>query len=1014
MALQKQNVNISFAKGLDTKSDPKQIPIGNFLSLENSIFDKGGLLQKRNGFQQLGSLPNDTSTYLTTLNNNLIAVGESISAYNSNTETWVSCGTYQPMEISTLPLVRNNVNQIQSDAAIASNGLICTVYTEVNGAGTFYKYTVADSSTGQAIIAPSLIPVGSGTVTGSPRVFCLGNYFILVFTNVISATSHLQYIAINVNNPTIMTANTDIASSYISAATLSWDGIVSDNNLYVAYNTTTGGQAVKVVYLTQHLTLVSAVTFSGRTATMMSLSADPSTMYVYVSFYDSASSTGYALIVDKLLNTILTPTEWAASGTFLNITSAAQNGVLMIFYEVSHNYSYDSSIPTHFVSAVTMTVGGTVGTPIISIRSLGLSSKAFIQNGNIFYLGAYQSPSQNTYFLVNATTSTSASPQIVAKIAYENGGGYLPLGLPNVSLYNSEFYIPYLYKDLIEALSTTANPQQTTTGGIYAQTGVNLASFAFTLANIDSVSIGNDLHLSGGFLWMYDGVNPVEHNFFLWPDSIEVAGSGTSGSMTAQQYYYQVTYEWGDNQGNIFRSAPSIPVTVTLTSDTSVSIHIPTLRLTYKDGANPVKVVIYRWSVAQQSYYQVTSIALPTLNDTTIDSITFTDTLADSSILGNNLIYTTGGVVEDVNGPASNVFTLFDTRLWLVDAEDPNLLWYSKQVIESTPIEMSDLFTVYIAPNTGVQNATGPITALSPMDDKLIIFKRDAIYYINGTGPDNTGANSQYSQPIFITSTVGCSNQQSIVLMPDGLMFQSDKGIWLLGRNLQTIYIGAPVEAYNASLVESAVSIPATNQVRFTLNSGITLMYDYYYSQWGTFSNIPALASTIYENLHTFVNHFGELYQEQPGVYLDGTSPVLMNFTTGWLNLAGIQGYERIYDFYLLGQYYSPHKLAIGVAYDYNSSPSQQSIISPLNYNAPWGGDSTWGASTPWGGTPSLEEWRVHTARQTCSALQISLQEIFDSTYNVQAGVGLTLSNINMRLGIKKGARPIPSSRAVG
>ena len=36
MALQKQPVAINFVKGLDTKSDPFQVNVGNFLSLNNS------------------------------------------------------------------------------------------------------------------------------------------------------------------------------------------------------------------------------------------------------------------------------------------------------------------------------------------------------------------------------------------------------------------------------------------------------------------------------------------------------------------------------------------------------------------------------------------------------------------------------------------------------------------------------------------------------------------------------------------------------------------------------------------------------------------------------------------------------------------------------------------------------------------------------------------------------------------------------------------------------------------
>ena len=77
----------------------------------------------------------------------------------------------------------------------------------------------------------------------------------------------------------------------------------------------------------------------------------------------------------------------------------------------------------------------------------------------------------------------------------------------------------------------------------------------------------------------------------------------------------------------------------------------------------------------------------------------FVDTLADDPFWEMRFYLHTGGVVEDVNAPASNIMTLFDTRLWLVDAEDPNLLWFSKQVIESTPVEMSDLFTILCGAN---------------------------------------------------------------------------------------------------------------------------------------------------------------------------------------------------------------------------------------------------------------------------------------------------------------------------
>lgn len=1027
----KQPLQINFAHGLDTKTDPKQVSPGKFLALQNTVFNTGGLLQKRNGYKNIAAFPG--STYLTTLNGNLTAVGSTISAYSSANSSSVNKGTIQPMEVSTLPMIRNSINQNQCDSVVAPNGLCCVVYTQNNSNTDNYFYAILDSVTGQNIVSPTPIPA-SNTAVGSPRVFLLGNYFILVYTNRVSSTNNLAYVAISTQSPQIITTEADIANAYIPATTLSWDGVIANNNLYIAYNTISGGQSVKVTYLTpQQASLGSSpqapVTFSGSIATIMSLCADisnPQSPIIYASFYDSAGGTTHSLAVDVNLVTKMSPTSITTSGSILNVTSAAQNGVCTIYYEVSNTYSYDSGLATNYVASRKVTLPATVTTGTVSpaagtaasgtviVRSVGLASKAFIVNNIQYFLSAYSSTYQPTYFLINGTTSLAASPQVVGKLAYENGGGYLTLGLPSVSVYGAEAQVAYLYKDFIAAENTvSATPVAGQVLGAYSQTGINLGSFTIGTQNIDTAEVAGNLHISGGFLWSYDGYYPVEHNFFLFPDNIEVTGSTTGGSMTAQEYFYCWCFEWEDNQGNVYRSAPSIPVSVTTTGSTSTVLNnIPYLRLTYKIP-NAAKLVGYRWSQANPIFYRFTSLTHVILNQTTTDSLSYTDGVPDSAIIGNDILYTTGGVVEDVNGPATNIMTLFDTRLWLVDAEDPNLLWFSKQVIEATPVEMSDLFTFYVAPTTAAQGSTGPITALAPMDDKLIIFKENAIYYINGTGPDNTGSNNNYSQPIYITSTVGCANQSSIVFMPSGIMFQSSKGIWLLGRDLSTQYIGAPVEQFNSSLVQSAVNVPETNEVRFTLSTGQTLMYDYYYQQWGAFVGVPAISSCVYQGLHAFLNSYGKVLQEDPGSYLDDSNPVLISFTTSWLNLAGISGYQRIYEFQLLGDYISPHLLSVYVAFDFGA-PIQHSMIHPTNYTGSYGSDSAFGQTSQFGGPGNLEQWRVQTQIQKCQVFQITIQEVFDSTFGVLAGQGLNLSGINCVIGVKKGYRPLKGANSVG
>ncbi len=1003
MALEKQSLPINFAQGLDLKSDPFQVQPGKFLALENSVFTKANLLQKRNGNRQLSDLPNTTYKYTTTFNNNLTAVGPTLAAYSSSSSTWINKGTIIPLKLNTLPLIRTSSNQSQCDSALASNNLICTVFTET-APSTAYKYAIADSVTGQNIVAPTVI----ATPSESPRVFLLGNYFMIVF----SQAGTIKYISIPINNVSAPSAATTLVTNYAAGALTqpAFDGVVYNNNLYIAYNGSDGGGAIRATYINSFLVQQTATTgtniANAKSADIISVCADTVNANIWVSFYKTAGTTGYTLAVDPTLVSVLAATQFVAAGTLLNITSLASTGVVTIFYELSTVYSYGTSLPTNVITKRTCTIAGVLGTATTVSRSVGLASKAFFIGTTMYMLSAYSSAYQPSYFLMDS------SGNIASKLAYSNGGGYLTLGLPQVTVVDTIAYVPYLIKDLIIAANKSQAPAST--APVFTQTGINLAEFNFTTDGMNSTEIGSNLNLSGGLLWAYDGYQIVEQGFNVYPDNVIVTTATGVGNITAQTYYYVAIYEWADNQGNIHRSAPSLAVSqVTTTASSTNTIKVPTLRLTYKT-ANPVKIVLYRWSTAQQTYFQVTSLTSPTLNSTTTDNVTITDALADSAIVGNSILYTTGGVIENIGAPATSVQALFKSRLFAVDAEDKNLLWYSKQVIESTPVEMSDLFTIYVAPTTASQGSTGNITALSAMDDKLIIFKNNAIYYIVGTGPDNTGANNDFSEPVFITSTVGCDNQNSIVFMPQGLMFQSDKGIWLLGRDLTTIYIGSSVEDFNNSVVLSALSVPTTNQVRFTLDTGETLMYDYFFGQWGSFTGAPAISSTLYQALHTFIDSYGRVFQESPGVYLDGSRPVLMNFTTSWFNLAGLQGFERAYFFYLLGTYISPHKLSIGVAFDYNSSPTQTVIISPDNYSAPYGGDSLYGGASVYGGASNIEQWRIFFDKQKCQAFQITVSEIYDPSFGVASGAGLTLSGLDLIVGTKGSYPRLKAANAVG
>jgi hypothetical protein len=1019
--LQKQPVDIRFSQGLDTKTDPYQVTIGKFLTLVNSIFTTGGRLTKRPGFSPITNLPNTAQTTLTTLNDNLIATGSNLYAFSEDTNQWLNTGIVQPVQLNVLPIVRTSTSQTSPDAAVSASGLVCVVYADSSDA----YYQIVDSVTGQQIVNRTQLPA----TAVNARVFLLGVYFIITFTATVSGASHLRYIAIPTANPLNPGTAQDIITT-LTGLNIGYDGYVANNNLYLAY--ANAGSTINVQYLTSTLILSSPAIISGHTSTLMSVTVDTSasTAVVWATFWDSSSTNGYTTAFNQNLTPILAATQVITTTTIEEITSVATNSILSIVYENLNTYASPypvANIRSDFLSKLTVTQSGTVSSTTVLLRSVGLGSKAFIAaNGTIYMLADYgdtASPTssvQPTYFLIDFNGN------IYMRLAYANGGGYESSQvLPTVSVLGTSYYVPYLFQDFLVSVNKNTNlPSGTPTNGLYTQTGVNLAEFSINTVGQLSSEIAGTLNLTGGQLWEYDASKPVENNFQVWPENVQAVWAATGGSIVAipvsggsntNAYYYQVTYEWTNNQGNIERSAPSIPLAVTTTGSAStglITLYVPNLRLTYKTS---VRIIIYRWSQGQQNYYEVTSVTSPTISSTTSDFTVFQDTQSDAEILGNTLIYTTGGVVEDIAAPPCIASTLYNTRLFLVDAEDQNLLWYSKQVIENVPVEMSDLFTLYIAPTFGAQGSTGTMSALAAMDDKLIIFKRNAIYYMTGFGPDNTGANSDFSSPVFITSAVGCPNPQSIVLTPMGLMFQSDKGIWLLGRDLTTTYIGQGVEAYNSYTVMSSQTIPGTTQVRFVLNNNVTLMYDYFYQQWGTHTNVAAISSTLYQGKHTYLNSYGQVLQETAGSYLDNASPVLMSFTTAWINLAGLQGFERFYFFYLLGTYLSPFQLNISVGFNYNPGPVQSVLVTPDNATPNWGGDAQWGSNTNWGGgqgdgssadhSANVFAARIFPNQQKCESFQVSVQELFDASIGQSAGEGLTLSGLSLIVGAKRGFR---------
>jgi len=994
MAVAKQLVPIPFASGLDTKTDDRQTPAGKLLELKNGQFTKTGAISKRYGYRALsraieGGTTIDAAQAISSFKDELVLFsGSRVYSYVTAVGKWLDRGAaISVIAIDRQILRTNNTQQLNPDVAY-SNGVEMYAWEDSTGG---VRYSVVDADTGAFVVSSGLV----NATAGKPRLAAFNNRIYAFYTDGINNLLRKDVAPLS---PTTISVESTVFADL--SAFSSFDVIASPDGtaLYLAYLSSATAGTIFVAKYTAGATLVGLATVAtGANATDGSHSAvdlcATAAGNVWVSW-----STG-AHVKTACFDSALVPV--LAATNIQDVRAETLTGVehstvgnLQLCYE-----TYDATPSKRTVVSKTVTVGGAVAS-VGTLRSVGLSSRAFAGPASRYVNVAHESTFQSTYF----TIDISAAPfNVVAKINATVGGGLRTNNMVSciVEPATNVFLWANSIKDkLISEANTT-----------FSLLGVS--STRLDYANTDrflSTTFSDSLLFVGGILNSYDGVSVTEHSFHLYPEGVTAAPAGADGSLSTGQYQYAVCYEWTDNAGQIQRSAPSVPVTVNAVATNHCTVTAPTLRITAKQGTRTApNIVIYRTTADGTLFFRVTSSVAPLHNDPTVDTVQFVDVASDTSIQSNELLYTTGNVLDNAAPPACKLISLFNNRVVVSGLEDQNLIWFSKNKFDNTnfntiPAEFAAELTI------GVNPRGGAITALGLLDEKLIIFKESALFALAGDGPNDTGAGETFADPAFVTADAGCKNPNSVITTPVGLMFQSDKGIYLLDRSLQATYIGAPVEAFNSEVITSATLNQNSNQVIFTTTSGTALVYDYYAQQWATWTNHSAEDSDLFEGVFTYVKNTGNVYVQDSTMFTDAGKPVFLSWTTANLSFAGLAGYQRAFRCYLLGHYKSAHSLDISVAFDYNPSYEQFATVDASQGISVWGGDATWGSSSPWGGEYVPYLHRVDFARQRCTSIRLKVTDSQSSNY----GEGYAISAVVFEVGAMPGGNRNPASRIVG
>ena len=983
MGLQKQNVPINFAGGMNTKVDSKQLPLGTFYEVKNGVYTSPLQLEKRNGYDAKSMEIEDGTTLsdvqsIARQSNTLIATTDSdLYTFAPSLNKWVEKGHVSNLSVENSTVVRNNYNQTKVSMD-STDGMAAYVWKDNRGG---CRYSIIDTESNTSFVSDAVLDASAE----NPKVIARQGAFYFFYT----ITTTLRYKKVELIDPTTLSSATTVKSNLDSSDPV-YDLDTAQNTIYCAFSSTNAG-AELALFSIDSTDTASANTYvtSAHPTTTISLYCDPADRLI-VSYYDGTvvATTIYPFSITAAL---LAPTTIETIASVDNISCISPSDKNYVVYYTVTN----ATASKYTIRSATLTYAGAVGTPAVFLRSVGQASKPIRYNSATYFLVVHDSTLQAAYFLVNGDA------QVEGKISPALGGTVLPENsLPKLSSVTDDTFL----------LVTQVKSQLYSEGGTFFSTlGVNSSLINFVPSiNYQDASLGKSLYITGGILRSFDGTNIVEDGFFVYPEGLTAStNNAAGGSMSNGTRLYAAVYAWYDNAGRLQRSSTSISLSTTQAAGGSTQnqlIIVPTLRLTYKTA--PI-IELYRTENNGTVFYKVTSTTSPTFNDATVDTVTITDTLSDTTLITKELMYTTGGVLDNDQAPNASKIVNWKNRLWLAGLEDSQVLAYSKELVEGGTVEFSDFLRLRIS------DSVGAITALVVLDDKLIIFKASSIFALAGNGPTSSGAQNDYGTPEQISSDVGCTDLSSIVNTPNGLMFKSQKGIYLLDRGLSTTYIGAEVEVYNSLTVNSGALVPNTNQVRFLTSGDIALVYDYLVERWTIFDNHGGVDAVLIDNTYTYLRNDGQIFEENSS-FLDNNESINLQIDTGWISFAGIQGFQRVYKMLALGEFKSAHRLRIQCSYDYLNAVIHEKIIDSEDIvnSTVFGDGATYGSESLYGGEDSLNayQFRVDMKTQKTQSIRIKIKELQNDVY----GEGLAISNLAFEIGVKQGLGKIGQSRIKG
>ncbi len=1017
-----------FRFGLAEGVEPHQVQPGTLMTAENVVWKKAGRLEKRFGVSALvatiisgGSIA--AASRLFARGDELCLVdGSNLYAYSPGVAKWKSVGAINDA-VPTWGTALDTLSGVASSDVAYLSGMLCYVWTTgdpwQNNVNTDVWYQVVDAATGSTLAGPTR--QFTGTSYGV-RVFAGDGKFVIVMRTGSASPFSIQafqFILSTFTTTSTVALRTDNATE--AGSTIApWDATMPDStSLIIGYNRTGPVIALEsfTVTPTTFTALASATIVDANSCRAISLSATAGE-FLYVAYARGGA------VPNALRLAVCSPTTLATSSGPTTLDTPAGNGftfsVGVSRYDSTHCViaatTQEAPVALSRLTTYVCTSATAVTTSNNPYYSAVGTSRPWMLNGN-----AYVAASLFSFGL----TGSNSAILLADEYRYLSSvdllvGGFTSFGGPATSaavLSSTEVVTTLPFQ---ASITPTKNSWRQGIRKLTLTTGADRPVDAYR-----TVGASGEAFISGGALEAYDGAIVFDYGFAQTPTVTSSTVTG-SGSIAAGSYLYSAVTEFRSGTGLLYRSPAAASITqVTTTASSTNTLAISACNVSNKPpldatGASGfVNEGIFR-SVAGGVTPQRLSFE-PRYNTVVTDkfaaSQALVDTRADSAIDGvaaalasRPVLYTTGGILDDYGPPGSVTMFLHVDRLWVL-AGDKRTWWYSKAF-------QDDLGTAPgFSPSLRI-SFDEEQTAGASMDDKAIFFSARGVKYLLGTGPAPNGLNSDFQAPTTIQSDVGCTNPRSVVTTPDGVMFLSDRGIYLLTRGMDLVWIGRAIKDTLAAYpsVTSAVLVAKRNQVRFTCNaadglSGVVLVFDYVEKQWSVSKYTAADYATpiadacMWNGAWTFVTALGQVYVEDESTYLDDGTYVPMTLETAWIsgpqsNLspsAGPLKFQSVRSFGLNGTSHTDHDLTIDVGFDSNTTYQQTKTFL--------GGSAVTSVG-------DLEECTLTIGtRRKCGSIRFRISDATPTTGTVGTGQGPSFDMMALETGAKRGLVTAPATK---